>query len=447
MEEAVGSIRRPRRTAGMAKAGRWLLMVCVAGLTVPEARAEAPVVPDAITMYAGQALVQNAPGPLTRVAVGDGKLMQVKVVGTREMVLIANQPGDTSLQLWMRNGERRSVSVHIGTGNNSQAAEMIGKLLASSEHIKSESIAGQVVLTGSNLTPEETAHIAAIKKLYPQVLDFTSANAVQMRPVVMMKVRIMEFDKKKLDELGIKWDSVIDGPAGGLTHNWVTNPYFGVFREGSPFKDLGVLPGTQSFLGIATSITSQINLMMQTGDAWELAAPQLAARSGGTADFLVGGEVPIPIRQAFGEVTVDYKPYGIKLHIAPVVNSSGDIATDIQTEISKIDPTINVLGYPGFLTRRAETQMNVHVGDTIVISGLVDSNASKTFDKVPGLGDIPVLGALFRSRNFQRNRTDLVMFITPTIVEASSPENRALIDKSNRLRDDLRKTAGSEIVD
>jgi len=398
-------------------------------------------------MYAGQALVQNAPGPLTRVAVGDGKLMQVKVVGTREMVLIANQPGDTSLQLWMRNGERRSVSVHIGTGNNSQAAEMIGKLLASSEHIKSESIAGQVVLTGSNLTPEETAHIAAIKKLYPQVLDFTSANAVQMRPVVMMKVRIMEFDKKKLDELGIKWDSVIDGPAGGLTHNWITNPYFGVVREGSIFEGKPILPGTQSFLGIATSITSQINLMMQTGDAWELAAPQLAARSGGTADFLVGGEVPIPIRQAFGEVTVDYKPYGIKLHIAPVVNSSGDIATDIQTEISKIDPTINVLGYPGFLTRRAETQMNVHVGDTIVISGLVDSNASKTFDKVPGLGDIPVLGALFRSRNFQRNRTDLVMFITPTIVEASSPENRALIDKSNRLRDDLHKTAGSEIVD
>ena len=447
MEETIGSTRDPRGAAGWTRAGRWLLMACAAGLMAPAARAEAPVIPEAITMYAGQALVQNAPGPLTRVAVGNGKMMQVKIVGTSEMVLIANQPGDTSLQLWMRNGERRSVSVHIGTGNNSQAAEMIGKLLAGSEHIKSESIAGQVVLTGSNLTPEETAHIAAIKKLYPQVLDFTSANAVQMRPVVMMKVRIMEFDKKKLDELGIKWDSVIDGPAGGLTHNWITNPYFGVVREGSIFEGKPILPGTQSFLGIATSITSQINLMMQTGDAWELAAPQLAARSGGTADFLVGGEVPIPIRQAFGEVTVDYKPYGIKLHIAPVVNSSGDIATDIQTEISKIDPTINVLGYPGFLTRRAETQMNVHVGDTIVISGLVDSNASKTFDKVPGLGDIPVLGALFRSRNFQRNRTDLVIFITPTIVEASSPENRALIDKSNRLRDDLRKTAGSEIVD
>jgi pilus assembly protein CpaC len=89
----------------------------------------------------------------------------------------------------------------------------------------------------------------------------------------------------------------------------------------------------------------------------------------------------------------------------------------------------------------------VHAGDTIVISGLVDATAAKTFDKLPGLGDIPVLGALFRSRNFQRNRTDLVMFITPTVVDANSPENRALIEKSDRLRDDLRKVAGSEIVD
>lgn len=455
MEDTIGSTRGAlprlrRRTARNGSARRLPALVGLALLLAPAAHAEAPVIPDAITMYAGQALVQNAPGPLKRVAVGDGKLMQVKVVGTREMVLIANQPGDTSLQLWMRNGDRRSVSVHIGTGNNAQAAQTIGKLLAGSEHIKSESIGGQVVLTGSNLSPEETAHIAAIKKLYPQVLDFTTANAVQMRPVVMMKVRIMEFDKKKLDELGIKWDSVIDGPSGGLEHNWITNPYFGVFpgsEMGQQFKDLGVLPGTQSFLGIATSIGSQINLMMQTGDAWELAAPQLAARSGGVADFLVGGEVPIPIREAFGEVTVEYKPYGIKLHIAPVVNSAGDIATDIQTEISRIDPTVNVLGYPGFLTRRAETQLNVHAGDTIVISGLVDATAAKTFDKLPGLGDIPVLGALFRSRNFQRNRTDLVMFITPTVVDANSPENRALIEKSDRLRDDLRKVAGSEIVD
>lgn len=403
--------------------------------------------PDAISMYAGQAQVQNAPGPIKRVAVGDGKLMEVRVLGGRQMVLIANKPGDTSIELWLADGSRRSLSVHIIGGNIQRVSAMVQKLLGGDQAIAASVVGANVVLTGSDLSQADAARIVAIKKLYPQVLDFTTASAVEMKPTVMMRVRIMEFDKKAMSDIGIKWDSMIDGPAGGYSHNWVTNPYYGVVNKGSVFDPNNVLPGTQSFLGIATTITSKINLMMQDGMAWELASPQLSARSGGVADFLVGGEVPIPISQGLGETTVQYKPYGIKLHIAPLVNSKGDISTDIETEISKIDPSINVQGYPGFITRRTSAQLNVHEGDTIVISGLVDSNASKTFDKLPGFGDIPILGALFRSRNFQRNRTDLVIFVTPIIVNADSPENREQIKKSDRLRDDFRKIAGKDIVD
>lgn len=434
----------------------WLAL-CVAALLLPlrQARAESPVIGDSLSMYAGQALVQSAPGPLKRVAVGDGKLLQVKAIGSRELVLIANQPGDTSVQLWMVDGSQRSVSVHVVVGNSADAADMVGKLLGADSPITVNTVGGNVVLTGSDLSQADMAHIAAIKKIYPQVLDFTSANAVEMKPTVMMRVRIMEFDKKAINQLGIKWDSMIAGPGGGLVHDWVTNPYYrmtapgfgGIGADGGPATLPLRVPGTPSYFGIATSIASQINLMMQDGNAWELATPQLSARSGGVADFLVGGEVPIPITQGLGETTVEYKQYGIKLHIAPVVNSKGDISTDIETEISKIDPSVNVQGYPGFITRRASAQLNVHEGDTIVISGLVDANASKTFDKVPGLGDIPVLGALFRSRDFQKNRTDLVIFVTPVVVNADSTENRELIEKSDRLRDDFRKTAGKDIVD
>jgi pilus assembly protein CpaC len=264
----------------------------------------------------------------------------------------------------------------------------------------------------------------------------------------------MEFDKKAMNEIGIKWDTMIDGPSGGLVHDWRSNPFYritsggfaGTYPTGSDGLPMQV-PGTASYFGITTSIASKINLMMQTGNAWELATPQLAARSGGVADFLVGGEVPIPINQALGETTVEYKQYGIKLHIEPLVNSQGDIATNLETEISRIDPSVNVQGYPGFITRRASAEVNVHEGQTIVISGLVDATASKTFDKMPGLGQIPVLGALFRSRNFQANRTDLVIFVTPVVVDADSPSNRALIEKSDHLRDDMRKTAGADVVD
>lgn len=424
-------------------------------LTVGVGHAAAPVIPDSLSMYAGQALVQSAPRPIKRVAIGDGKLVEVRVLGGSEMVLIANKPGDTSLELWLVDGTRRSVSVHITGSNTEQAAAMVRKLLEGDTAIAVNEVGANVVLTGRDLSPGEMARVAALKKLYPQVLDFTSANAVEMKPMVMMQVRIMEFDKKAMNQIGIKWGSMISGPGGGLVHDWVTNP---LYRGASPgftgIDGLGQaavlplrVPGTASYFGIATSIASQIDLMMQTGEAWELAAPQLAARSGGIADFLVGGEVPIPVSQALGETTVQYKPYGIKLHIAPIINSAGDISTDIDTEVSQIDPSVNVNGYPGFRTRRASAQLNVHEGDTIVISGLVDSSGSKTYDKVPGLGDIPILGALFRSRGFQSNRTDLVIFVTPVVIDAHSPKNRELVKKSDRLREDFRKAIGNSIVD
>jgi len=432
--------------------GRWLLALWL--FSVPVFSADTPVLPDTVTMYAGQALVRSAPGSLLRVAVGNGKLVEVRVLGRRQMVIIANQAGDTSLQLWMRDGSRRSIALHIVSGNTDQVADLVRTLLKSSNAVSVNTVGGNVVLSGVNLTQEDVAQIAAIKKVYPQVLDFTQANAVQMKPMVMMKVRIMEFDKSALHQIGIKWDSVIDGPGGALAHDFASNSLYrmtpstfgGIDATGSAANLPLAISGTPAFFGLVTSITSKINLMMQTGNAWELATPQLAARSGGTADFLVGGEVPIPIAQGLGQTSVEYKPYGIKLHIEPIVSSTGDIATTIKAEISHIDPSVTVQGYPGFLTRRASTEVNVHEGQTIVISGLVDSTASNTIDKVPGLGQIPVLGALFRSRDFKSKRSDLVIFVTPYLVTPDAPLNQDLIRKSNKLASEFRKTVGSDIL-
>lgn len=441
--------------------GLVLALGSVMGTLVPMslAHADSAVIPDSITMYTGQALVQEAPGSLQRVAVGDGKMIQVKVLGGREMVLIANKPGDTSLQLWMADGSQRSVAVHIVIGNSDQVSDLVRQLLGNGSAVSVNSVGGNVVLSGNNLSPQDVAHVAAIKKLYPQVLDFTNANAVDMKPMVMFQVRIMEFDKNMLNQLGIQWDSVINGPAGGLVHDWVTNPYYrltsgtsssfgGIDGTGAAAQLPLRVPGTASYFGLATSITSQINLLEQDGKAWELAAPELAARSGGVADFLVGGEVPIPVSGGvLGQTQVTYHDYGIKLHIAPVVNSAGDIATDMSTEVSRIDPTVTVQGYPGFITRRAETQVNVHEGQTIVISGLVDALGSDGYNRVPGLGNIPILGALFRSRNFQAKRTELVIFVTPVVVDPDSQKNKKMINRSNQMRDDMRKAIGGDIVD
>lgn len=426
------------------------------------ARAESPVIPGDITLYTGQALVQSAPGPLKRIAVGDGKMLDVRAIGKQELVLIAQKSGDTSIQLWMADGSQRSVAVHITAGNSEQLSEVVKQMLGNNPAITVTPIGNNVVVTGSNLGQGDVANIEAVRKTYPQVLNFASVNPVQMQPMVLMQVRIMEFDKKAMRNIGIKWDDAIDGPSAGLAHEWITNPYYRVIPGGGGIGGtlpvtvppgtgtFGLpipVPGTASYLGLITSITSRINLAMQTGNAWELATPQLSARSGGTADFLVGGQVPIPTSSAFGQTTVEYKDYGIKLHLEPVVNGDGDISAKIETEISKIDPSVMVGVYPGFSTRRANTELNVHEGDTIVISGLVDSNAADTIDKVPGVGQVPILGELFKSRSFQANRTDLVVFVTPYVIDSKSKRNQDLIKHSEDMKDDFRKAAGSDIVD
>ena len=423
------------------------LLMAVSSTTV---QAASPIIPNDITLYSGQALVQSAPGPLKRIAVGDGKMLEVRAIGKQELVLIAQKSGDTSMQLWMADGSQRSVAIHITAGNSEQVSELVKQMIGNNPAITVTPIGNNVVVTGSNLSPGDVANIEAVRKTYPQVLNFASVNPVQMQPMVLMQVRIMEFDKKAMHNIGIKWDDAIDGPTAGLAKEWITNPYYRVLpANAGAFAALPLDPikGTASYLGLFTSISSRINLAMQTGNAWELATPQLSARSGGTADFLVGGQVPIPTSSAFGQTTVEYKDYGIKLHLEPVVNENGDISAKIETEISKIDPSVMVGLYPGFTTRRANTELNVHEGDTIVISGLVDANAANTIDKVPGVGQVPILGELFKSRSFQANRTDLVVFVTPYVIDSKSKRNQDLIKHSEDMKDDFRKAAGSDIVD
>ena len=297
MRDTTGAFCFFRRLTALA-----LVAVC----TSSAHGSEPPVIGSQLNMYAGQALVQSAPGAVKRIAVGDGRMIEVKTVGTRELVFIASKAGDTSIQLWMSNGDQRSVNVHITEGNSEQAAEAVRQMIGQSDDIQVNAVGNSVVVTGNNLPAGDVARIDAIKKVYPQVMNMTSANPVQMQPTVMMQVRIMEFDKKAMHNIGIKWDEAINGPSAGLAHEWQTNPYFRVFpgspSVGSSLPTVAGLPqtaplpisGTASYAGILTSITSSINLAMQTGNAWELATPQLSAKSGGSADFLVGERCPCP---------------------------------------------------------------------------------------------------------------------------------------------------------
>ena len=177
-----------------------------------------------------------------------------------------------------------------------------------------------------------------------------------------------------------------------------------------------VAPFATAF-GIASSITSMINLLVQSGDAVVLAEPSLSCRSGGSARFVAGGELPIPYSAGLGAVSVTFKEYGVKFDINPVASESGVIAAKIATEISAINFEVMVRDVPGITKRRAETDVNLREHETLVIAGLLTEDSARNVDRVPALGELPVLGQLFRSRAFRDRQTELVVFVTPRFAD------------------------------
>lgn len=432
---------------------KYVLLFVLTFSFLGDTKAQSSSLPNSLDLYGGQVLVFKSSRPIDRVAVGNGAMLQVTTIDKRQLVVIASaeQNGYTQLHLWYEDGGQRSVEVKVSPGHGSSTSGLVREMLGPGSAAKVVDLDGKVLVTGE-LTDKDAARLEAIAKLYPNVVDLTSDDLVAMQPMVLMDVRIMEFKRDALRNLGIRWDSVIDGPIAGGIQDFDATSYR-IIPDGSPFWDFiddlppGKIDPMETYFGIATSITSRIDLLTQNGDAYELASPQLSARSGGVANFLAGGEVPIPTVGSFGSTDVQFKEYGIKLDIEPFVNANNEISASILTEVSKIDPSVSVGNIPGFLTRRTETELNVKDGQTIVISGLVDIAGSKGFAGIPGLANIPILGRLFRSDDFRAGRTDLVIFVTPRVIHPDHPANLDAIQKSDRMLEDFKQTIGTDIFD
>lgn len=337
-----------------------------------------------VDMFAGEVKIFGQVA-VNRIAIGNGKVIRGDVLKNGELIVIAESAGSSSLRLWNSDGSYEDYNVRV-----------------------------------SEKDPETRIH---------------------MKKMVRMKVKMLEFRKSALGELGIKWDTDINGPSFSTAGDFLSN---GIFRSpdnsgiGSNLP-LYVAPFSTHF-GIATSIASRIKYLESTGDAVTLAEPNLSCVNGGEAKFLAGGEIPYPVTGANGQVNVEFKEYGIKLDISPQVDASGNIYTKMLTEVSQVDPSTTVLDVPGLITRRTETEVNVIAGQTIVISGLLNAENSKDYSKVKGIADIPVIGALFRSKNYRNQLTELVVFVTPEVIEPgiyqnTDFENKMLNERKEKLNE------------
>jgi pilus assembly protein CpaC len=375
-----------------------------------------------ITMFKGEARVLDEPG-VRRIAVGDGQTVSANLIDGRQVLVLAGEEGQSTLHLWKRNSEA-SYSITVVPADAARLLTEVRALVGAGDNVQARIVGDKIMLEGNDVSSEQARRIEEVSKRYPQVVNLVST--VGLEQMIAIDVSILEFRKTALRELGIRWDTrEINGPNYGIVGDIHRSDALGPLGSGGgrvpgvPFGDT-VAPFA-SYFGLTSYVSSIISAAVNNGDATFLAEPRLTCKSGASAKFLAGGEIPVPIANGFGNLTVFYKPYGVKLEVSPAVSSTGVISTKLLTELSALDSQTVIAGYPALITRRTETDVNLREGESLVISGLFDGSATKALEKVPGLGDIPVLGELFKSRNYRRNKTELVIFLTPRLVRPSSP--------------------------
>lgn len=242
-------------------------------------------------------------------------------------------------------------------------------------------------------------------------------------PQVNLRVRVAEVSRTVSRQLGFNWSTVLSAGnvaiglqtgrlAGATGANLVANGLNGVFGS----------VASKNFNG-----STVLDAMANEGLVTLLAEPNLTALSGSTATFLAGGEFPIPIPQSLGTISLEYKQFGVSIAFTPTVLSSGHISIKVRPEVSQIDTSSSVqlsnIQVPSLTTRRAETTVELASGQSFAIAGLIQNNENNNIQKFPWLGDVPVLGALFRSNQFQRNQTELVIVVSPYVVQPTAPAN------------------------
>lgn len=400
-----------------------------------------------ISLYIGE--VKTLPVTrIQRIAIGNGKLITTNVL-EKELLLLGEQSGRTSMMIWTTDGKELKYTVNVVPTDISDTQRRLSALLANMPGIKVDRVGQHVVVTG-NASKPDLSRIASIAGLFPQALNMVREEEVTMKRMVYLKLQIVEMKKSLAENIGIAWDTSISGPAGGAAIDTRTNDLFRIPQQSPGFPALPLsIQSFRGYFGIATAITSRINLAVSNGDAWVLATPELSTRSGGEAKFLAGGQIPV-VTPASGlsPATVTYKDYGIKLSIKPVADDKGYVSSAVSTEVSTIDNSVAVNNQPGFLTRQTDSEINVQAGQTMVISGLVNQDLARDVQRVPWLGELPILGPLFRSTNFRSGRTDLVIFVTPTVVDPTSTINRERLDKALDMQEKFQQRLGPKgIVD
>ncbi len=426
-----------RLLAALAATGLLLTTIALSGARAAELRLlqiSGPKRTVAITVAVGKTEDVRIDAPFTDVTVGDPDVADVTPLTDRSLSVLGKKIGTTRVSIYAE-GKRQIGIFDIEVSYDvSRLAVEINRFAGNT--IKVSSVNGRIMLSGTS--PDAATLDKAVVIARQFAPDIINSVQVMQPQQVMLEVRFVEASRQAGRELGMQWNvfgsrgvanigsrqpasalpitaptSATNVPAGEVAA--------GVLSGASPF---GFMLGRMIANG--TTIDVLINALEQRGLARSLAEPNLTALSGDTASFLAGGEYPIPVSSTNNAISVEYKRYGVGLAFTPTVLRDGLINIKIEPEVSQFDPNHSVavgsgISVPALIVRRASTTVELRDGQSFVIGGLLQNVSTANQEQLPWIGDVPVLGALFRSASYQKNETDLAIIVTPRIVRPARP--------------------------
>jgi pilus assembly protein CpaC len=376
--------------------------------------------------------------------IADGKIADAQPITDRILYVIGKGLGTTSISLFSE--EKQSLGViEVEVGVDVRDMEKAIRQAVPGASVRIGTANGRLRLAGRVKDGVMLSKVLEIARQYGQK-DLINSITVEESQQVNLEVRVLEVSRNAGRELGVTLQSGSRNvPTGNLAQGLGTG-------SGPTFGDLfaftGFATGNAPFANLIAKVVAagvDVDVIIKALEdkrlARRLAEPNLTTLSGEAASFLAGGEVPVPVGQSDGKVSIEFKEYGVKLKFTPVVLDNSKINLRLEPEVSEVDPTTTIrsegIEIPAFVTRKVSTVVELRDGQGFAIAGLLQSNNRKLQSQIPWLGQVPVLGALFRSSSYIKNETDLVIIVTPRIVRPAAPGQtiRTPLDKKRPAND------------
>lgn len=348
------------------------------------------------------------------IVIGNPEVATLTPLTDHSFYVLGHRLGTTGIAFF---DENRSLigSLDVEVTLDTAQLERTIRQNVSQSNIRVTSANGRLILSGTVADAMSAEQARQIAEQFADGEDIVNSISITTSQQVQLNVRFVEINRAVGAELGSRIDAVYNAGGGSISFN--SRP------TSSSNSPAGSIVGQLVSGGL--SIDLAISALEERGLARRLAEPNLVARSGESASFLAGGEFPIPVSEENGRVTVSYKRFGVALDFTPTVLSDGLISLDVEPEVSAIDQTasyrVGAIAIPGFVVRRARTSVDLRSGQSFMIAGLLQSQVDVNSTGIPGLSRLPVLGALFSSRSYQKRETDLVVIVTPHLIQPVGP--------------------------